>query len=148
MIRYILIGLVLLVVALGAWVRFAPTDPAVWHVDPLTTPSPSNPNYARIGPGDLMGPDVASLAAAAHRVMSEMPRTRLIAGSVQAGWMTYETRSALWAFPDYTSIRVLAGEDGRATLVALARARFGYSDAGVNSDRLEMLYARLIHAFP
>ena len=146
--RYALIAFVLLLLGVGAWVRLAPIDPAEWHVDPLTTPSPSSPNYARIGPGVLEGPDLPSLAAAAHRVMMAMPRTRLIAGSVQAGWMTYQTRSLFWGFPDYTSIRILAGQGGRATLVALARARFGYSDGGVNSDRLETLYARLEHAFP
>lgn len=146
--KFFLIGLVLVVVALGAWVRLAPVDAAHWHVDPLTTPTPTSPNYARIGPGVLTGPDLPALAAAAHRVMSGMPRTRLIAGSVQLGWMTYETRSALWGFPDYTSIRIISSADGRATLVALARSRFGYSDAGVNSTRLETLYARLIRAFP
>jgi hypothetical protein len=140
--RYVLFGIAALVLLLGgvvAIVRLAPVNPAVWHVDPLTTANPSTATYARIGRGDLTGPNVPTLAEAAHRAMLAMPRTQLIAGSPDAGWMTYMTRSAVWGFPDFTSVRVIATAEG-AYLVAFARSRFGASDHGVNAARLIQLY--------
>ena len=44
--------LVVCLIALGlgfaAYVRLAPSDPGRWHVDPLTAPDPTSPNFARI----------------------------------------------------------------------------------------------------
>lgn len=136
-------GLVLAIVlgaaAIVAWVRLAPVDVARWHVDPVTAPDPAMPNFARLAPGVVTGAD---LMAKADAVMLAMPRTRRIAGSVAEGWATYETRSRLMGYPDYTSIRVIPAEGGE-TLAAFARSRFGYSDLGVNAARLAALRAAL-----
>jgi uncharacterized protein (DUF1499 family) len=136
-------GLVLAIVlgaaAIVAWVRLAPVDVARWHVDPVTAPDPATPNFARLAPGVVTGAD---LMAKADAVMLAMPRTRRIAGSVAEGWATYETRSRLMGYPDYTSIRVIPAEGGE-TLAAFARSRFGYSDLGVNAARLAALRAAL-----
>ena len=43
----ILIGLAVLFAGFALWVRLAPSDPARWHVDPLTAPTPGTPNYDR-----------------------------------------------------------------------------------------------------
>jgi uncharacterized protein (DUF1499 family) len=136
-------GLVLAIVlgaaGIVAWVRLAPVDVARWHVDPVTAPDPATPNFARLAPGVVTGAD---LMAKADAIMLAMPRTRRIAGSVAEGWATYETRSRLMGYPDYTSIRVIPAEGGE-TLVAFARSRFGYSDLGVNAARLAALRAAL-----
>lgn len=139
--RYVLVGLVgvaALVVGVGLWVRIAPSDPARWHVDPLVVADPGSPNYARLPAAEVTGADVATLAVAARDAMLAMPRTTLLAGSAQEGWMTFITRSALMSYPDYTSIRILPDPAG-AMLVAFARSRFGQSDLGVNAKRLEAL---------
>lgn len=136
-------GLVLAIVlgaaGIVAWVRLAPVDVARWHVDPVTAPDPATPNFARLAPGVVTGAD---LMAKADAIMLAMPRTRRIAGSVAEGWATYETRSRLMGYPDYTSIRVIPAEGGE-TLAAFARSRFGYSDLGVNAARLAALRAAL-----
>mgnify|MGYP005851150095 CR=1 FL=1 len=124
---------------LVAFVRLAPTDPARWHVDPVTAPDPATPNFARIAPGEVTGADLMARADAA---LLAMPRTRRIAGSVAEGWATYETRSRLVGYPDYTSIRVIPGQGGE-TLAAFARSRFGAGDWGVNAARLAALRAAL-----
>ena len=48
---------------------------------------------------------------------------------------TWIARTALLAFPDYVSIRLIPEGDG-TRIVALSRSRFGYSDRGVNRARL------------
>ena len=56
--------------------------------------------------------------------------------------MTYVTRSALWGFPDYTSVKVVP--DGAGSVVTIfARARFGESDIGVNRARVERWLSQL-----
>jgi len=139
--RAVLVLLAALVVY-GLWVRLAPSDPARWHVDPLTAPDPGSPNFARLAPGEVRAPDPATLARQVQAAMEAMPRTRLLAGSAEELHMTFITRSRLWGFPDYTSVRILAA-DGGATLAAFARARFGSEDLGVNAARLAALAAAL-----
>ncbi len=140
--RLAVLVLAVLALAAAAWVRLAPTDPARWHVDPLTVPDPATPNFARLAPGTVRGPDAATLAARAEAAMLAMPRTVLVAGSAAEGWMTFRTRSRLMGYPDFTTIRVLPDGQG-ATLAAFARARFGQSDLGVNRARLDLLAAAL-----
>jgi uncharacterized protein (DUF1499 family) len=139
--RAVLVLLAALVVY-GLWVRLAPSVPAHWHVDPLTAPDPGSRNFARLSPGEVRGTDPASLARQVQAAMEAMPRTRLLAGSAEELHMTFITRSRLWGFPDYTSVRILAA-DGGATLAAFARARFGSDDLGVNAARLAALAAAL-----
>ena len=61
-------------------------------------------------------PALAAIDAAARAT----PRTRVLAGSVEAGMITYVTRSRLWAFPDYTTVAVApAGAAGDPVLTLL-----------------------------
>lgn len=121
--------LILLVVSnFAAWVRFAPTDPARWHVAPQVN-----------GDEDLKGgvkrrvqgagPDALRRFDAIARAT---PRTEVLAGSVEDGMVTYVTRSAFWGFPDYTTVQQ-QGDD----LLIHGRLRFGTSDMGVNRKRVD-----------
>ncbi|MCF1709878.1 DUF1499 domain-containing protein [Tabrizicola sp. J26] len=140
------IALVVVVGAFGAYVRLAPSDPAVWHVDPLTAAKPATPNFylLREGDGDAaplflpLPPDQA--AAKVQAVAMATPRTQVLAG--QGDWVTYVTRSALWGFPDYTSVRVVPAAGG-SQVVIFARSRFGKGDLGVNRARVEDWAKRL-----
>lgn len=140
-------GLVV-VIALGAagfagYVRLAPDDAAAWNVDPTTAPDPTTPNFARLAPGEVTGTDVATLAKRVDDAMQAMPRTHILAGSAGSGQVTYITRSALMGYPDYTSIRVFQDGD-HAALAAFARSRYGKSDLGVNSARMDRLREALM----
>jgi uncharacterized protein (DUF1499 family) len=127
----ILGALVLATLALGAWVRLSPSDPARWHGDPAQGAAGDNSHVAR---AFLPEPPEAALAAFDAVALAE-PRTQRLAGSVAEGRVTYVTRSAVWGFPDYTTVAAEAAEGG-AWLVIHARARYGRSDLGVNAGRV------------
>jgi hypothetical protein len=125
----------------AGWVRLAPSDPALWHVDPLTVAARGarNSYLLRDGAGAdgpalqvaMPAPEVAARLAA---IATTTPRTQVLAG--QGDFVTWVTRSALWGFPDYTSIRVLPAGSG-ASVAVFARARFGDGDLGVNRARVD-----------
>ncbi len=134
----------LIIAALGlmAFVRLSPTDVQAWHVAvpdqtgawdsvvPLTGGATLRLSAAKGAPRDLL--------ARLDAIAMATPRTTLLAGSVDTGRITWETRSALWGFPDYTTAEVR--DDG---LYVRARLRFGQSDLGVNAQRLTDWLAQL-----
>lgn len=136
-----LAALLLIVLALGglAWVRLAPSDPARWHVNPLTARETNGANSARIAPGEIVtSEDPASLARRIDAAMLAMPRVTRLAGDPAGGFVTYVARSRVFGFPDYVTVRTIAADRG-ATFAALSRSRFGRSDMGVNAARLAAL---------
>ncbi|MEL7092644.1 MAG: DUF1499 domain-containing protein [Pseudomonadota bacterium] len=118
-----------LVLGFALFVRVAPTDPARWHQSVQAT-SDTDLVGGAIRVRDADPEALAKIDAAAR----DLPRTRTIAGSVEERRITYMTRSALWGFPDYTTVEYADG-----TLRAYARLRFGRSDLGVNARRLDTL---------
>ena len=125
--------IVILVVAGLAYIRLAPSDPAVWHVDPQVTADQDLTGGVRrrIDGG-------AETLARLHGIILETPRTEVLAGSVDEGKVTYVTRSKWMGFPDYTT--VLLADDH---LELYARLRFGQSDTGVNKQRVDGWLSRL-----
>jgi uncharacterized protein (DUF1499 family) len=110
-----------------AYVRLAPSDPARWHVMPVIS---ADKNFRagvirvlKVGPEGLARLDAVARAT---------PRTRVLAGSVAEAMVTYVTRSAVFGFPDYTTVM----QDGEVLKIH-ARQRFGRSDFGVNRGRVE-----------
>ncbi len=121
------------VLAFGAWVRLAPSDPGRWHRMPATVEDrdfkAGAMRVVEAGPEGL---------ARLDRIARGWPRTRVLAGSVSEGMVTYVTRSALWGFPDYTTVRQVVDR-----LEIYARLRFGRGDTGVNRKRVEAWLADL-----
>jgi|JI10StandDraft_1071094.scaffolds.fasta_scaffold1331601_1 uncharacterized protein (DUF1499 family) len=133
--------------ALAAYVRLAPVDPDRWHVDlgALARDLGNDPaqemqvgtNSASmriVGEPDVLMARIARL----DKVALATARTRRIAGDPAQGWVTWETRSLIFGFPDYTTAQVTDG-----ALVILARSRFGRGDWGVNAARLQDWLLRL-----
>ena len=139
---YLLVALGILMAGILLWVRVAPSDPAQWHVDPLTVADPATPNWSRIAAGEIVAP-AGSLAPRIAAALAAEERVVLLAGSLADGWATYVQRSALMGYPDYLSIRILPAGEGQETLAVLSRSRFGQSDLGVNAARLARLRAAL-----
>ena len=148
MVKTLLILLLLAVAGFMLYVRFTPSDPALWHVDPRAIPKPDKPNHWLIRPvgGDARPPnyrlEAPRLAAAIDEVLRDQPRTQRVAGSVESGHMTYLTRTPLMGYPDYVSIRVYATEMG-SSFAAFSRSRFGQSDLGANRKRMEAWLAAI-----
>ena len=119
-----------MVVALLLYIRLAPSDPARWHVDPLTAPDPGRPHFARL---DLMIDIAPETAAIRLRARAEAEGgTRLAGDDAHATWLL---RTRLMGYPDYVSILLIPADRG-TRVVALSRSRFGRSDWGVNAARL------------
>lgn len=139
---------VVLAVAFAVFVRVAPSDPVRWHVDPVTVAPPGFPGAVLMRPegGEIAGPVFAAsperLLAAFDAVVRDSPRVSVLAGSVAEGHVTYVARSALFGFPDYVSVRVLAVEGGGSRLAVFSRLRFGYDDMKVNARRLDAWLVR------
>ena len=123
------IGAALLVGVVGftLWVRFAPSDPARWHQIPDGVEDGDRAGGAvrivRLGDSGLARLDA---------VIRDTPRTKVLAGTVAGGMISYVTRSRLWGFPDYTTVL----QEGDM-IVIHSRLRFGASDLGVNAARID-----------
>lgn len=122
------LGLVLAaLVGVAIWVRVAPSEPSRWHV-PVSGEGDAafKAGVRRVIAGD------AAVMARLDGVIRDTARTRVLAGSVSEGRITYVTRSALWGFPDYTTVELRNGQ-----IAILGRLRFGRSDLGVNKARVD-----------
>ncbi len=134
--RYVLV-LVLAIIGSGmVWIRVAPSDPAVWHRQPDAREPGDYPQTG--GFEAVRRADGPNAVAALHEVILATPRTRVLDGSVEAGMMTYVTRSRIMGFPDYTTVTL------RGDVVSIwGRLRFGNSDLGVNRARIEGWLAKV-----
>ena len=132
--------LVVALLAAAGWVRLAPPDAVRWHVDVASDTPPLCASGIEIGAASARAacvfPDPpAALLARLDAAALATPRTRRLAGSPAAGRITWETRSLVVGFPDYTTAQVTATPEG-TRLDILDRSRFGASDWGVNAARL------------
>lgn len=118
--------LAVVVVGLG-YIRLAPSDPARWHT---VIKADKEKTFKQ---GVIRLPEAGSDGLARlDAIIRRSPRTTVLAGSVDEGMITYVTRSRVFGFPDYSTVR----QDGDR-LVIYARSRFGRSDTGVNRRRVE-----------
>ncbi|MDD7969604.1 DUF1499 domain-containing protein [Roseinatronobacter alkalisoli] len=147
MIKLVFIVILLLAVAVTAYIRLAPSDPARWHEDPRLVARPKTPNFhlIRMVGGDAMPPVFQTSPESLAARLDDIARgdgAQLLAGSVAQGHMTYVTRTPIMGYPDYTTVLIEPAGEG-AALLAFARARFGHSDMGHNRARLNRWIATL-----
>lgn len=142
---YLALGLPVAFAAFAVYVRLAPVDPLMWHVVLQTDTRVPEDDDCR----DSVGPTARGGATGAcmrdeppETVLERLdglamatPRTTRIAGSAAEGRITWETRSRVFGFPDYTTAQATPVE-GLTRLDLWARQRFGVDDMGVNSARL------------
>lgn len=134
------IFILLVLIALGglAWIRLAPSDPAVWHVDPQVTADQDLASGVR----RRVSGDAETLVRL-NGIILASPRTELLAGGVDEGFVTYVTRSQWMGFPDYTTVRLNSDD-----IEIWARLRFGRDDMGVNRARVDGWLAELARQQP
>lgn len=146
--RILIILIVLGLAALLAFVRLAPVQSDRFH----TAGAPRDPgDYPETGRFTAVrtlavAPDKA--LAAIEQAAQGTDRTRRIAGSVADGMLTFETRSRVIGFPDYTTVSIIApgaapGGNDTPLLMIHARLRFGLDDLGVNQRRVVDWLAKL-----
>jgi hypothetical protein len=134
----ILLLLAVAIVALMAYVRLAPTDVARWHQLPEGAGLGDNLQAGRFLAVRQITTTPQVVLEAVKEVALATDRTTLLAGSVAEGMMTFQTRTAIWGFPDHTTVAV---EGDR--LVIYGRLRFGKADLGVNKARVVQWLAAL-----
>lgn len=137
--------LALLAVALVA-LRFYPIDTVVYHVDP------ADPETRR-SEVRLIGLDAPRYAATADELLVAFARiaradfgTRLVQGSADEGMMTFVSRSRVFGFRDFTTVKAV-DEVAGAKLAIWARPRHNVYDWGVNAKRLDRWLAKLQQSF-
>ena len=71
------------------------------------------------------------------RVLKEEPR--ITYGTADDAHLQYEfvQRSLIFRFPDYITVRFVGLDEGRSTILAYSRSKYGRSDFGVNQRRIE-----------
>ncbi|MDX1780434.1 MAG: DUF1499 domain-containing protein [Thalassovita sp.] len=116
-----------LLLSVMAYIRMSPNAPGQWH-QPIAGDRDETFKSGAIRIVPAKAEDFARL----HEIALGWARTRVLAGSVAEGRITYITRTAFWGFPDFTTIEQ---RDGRIAL--FARLRFGGSDLGVNGKRID-----------
>lgn len=128
--KFFLISLGILAVigvVISAYVRLAPSDPERWHSMPAAVTNRDTDGGAM----RVVGAGQDGLTRL-DRIIRATPRTDVLAGSVEAGMITYVTRSRVFGFPDYTTVRQAGPQ-----LEIYGRLRFGHSDLGVNAARID-----------
>jgi hypothetical protein len=138
---------VLAVIGLLGYIRLAPSDPEVWHIDPGTVPVPAGSGWLlRTGEGNAPAHSISVESVEALRMLDAIamatPRTTRLAGSPETSRVTYVTRSLIMGFPDYTTVMAVPTAAG-TDLVIYARQRFGSNDHGVNKARVESWVSQL-----
>jgi hypothetical protein len=118
----LLLLLLVLFMGFAAYIRLATSTPDRWHVDPSVASDPGRGGVLRKVTSDL---------AAFDAIIQTEPRVRVLAGAVTEGHITYVTRSRVFGFPDYITVKQIGRE-----LMILSRLRFGRSDMGANAARL------------
>ncbi|MFT4714943.1 MAG: hypothetical protein ACI861_001428 [Paracoccaceae bacterium] len=123
------------------FVRFAPSSPATWHVDPMTAKKGRKKNvfiqlpYTGKHRSPVFAMDAAALARSYDDLILSRNNVTKLAGDADAGFVTYVARSKMMRYPDYISIKFIDLGERRSTIAVFSRARFGYSDRGVNRRR-------------
>lgn len=122
-----LAAVTLLLLGLSVFVRLAPSDPARWHrmPDAVTDRDLDGGAMRVVGAGE---DGLARLDA----IIRQSPRTTHLAGTLDGAMLTYVTRSRVFGFPDYTTIRQAGPQ-----IEIHGRLRFGRSDLGVNAARID-----------
>ena len=123
--------LLIALLAALAFVRLSPIDPNIWHSKIAVN---EDKNFK--GGAVRVIPAGDDTLAKLDKAMRALPRTKVVAGSVADGRITYVTRTQWAGFPDFTTVE----QDGDVVKL-YARLRFGRSDFGVNRARLRQVIA-------
>lgn len=139
MLKYFLVIAAFVLIAGVVYVRLAPLDITRYHQ--LPEPKPAGDYATADGFVAVRGITASQIdiMAAINRVILQTPRTRRVAGDLGTAMITYETRSAVFGFPDYTTVSFLqAGqvENAGPLLVVHGRLRFGLEDLNTNKKRI------------
>lgn len=134
--------ILLLILAIQGYVRLAPVDADRWHVRPAPPDGNDDAQAGSFTAQRTFTDPPEAILTRLDAIALAGPRTQAIAGSAAEGMITYQTRSAFFGFPDYTTIFAQA-EAGGSRVIIYSRLRFGSYDLGVNQARVQDWLTRL-----
>lgn len=151
MLKYILLGLIMVIIAGAAIVRVRPIEPDDFHADNISdvVTSGQSGHFSAAEGGDISplvieGP-LSSVAANIQSVIMRTPRTTLLAGNLTSEnasatrrSASYVTRSRFFGFPDVTTVQLDATENENVRVSMQGRLVYGKADLGVNESRIRM----------
>lgn len=145
--KYAVLAIIVLVVLVGLYVRFAPVSVSAYHIEDVSAhlAAGRGGNFSVGDGGDIaavqspvaleaLGPRLSDL------IVNSTPRTTLLAGSLSEGdsdrqVATFVTRSALVGYPDITTVQLDRIEGGTQVLMN-GKQVYGLEDFGVNEKRM------------
>lgn len=139
----VLYMLILAAVLVLAYIRFAPSKPAIWALDSVSASSTGKPNEYRLT-GDkapIFDMPKQDLFALVDGFIRHRKRVNLLAENADTLEATYIQRSMIMGYPDYISIKISSVNANRSRLEVYSRSRFGHSDLGVNKRRIDQWIA-------
>ncbi len=150
-VKIVLIVVVVGLIGTAIGMRSVGDDATSWHVDPATTERTGRPNDYLVAPAGLTtatpdrNPTVHLLPPEELLFLFDAvakPTSTVLAGSVKDRHITYVRRTAVFGFPDYITVKAVE-MDGGSALIIWSRARYGYSDLGVNKKRIDGWLAQI-----
>lgn len=136
------IGLLAAALAVQAFARLTPLDPARWHRPPPESETGDWESPRGFATTVRLDDGPAAVLDRIDGVALAWPRTRRLAGASGDGMITYVTRTAFWGFPDVTTVSAVP--DGAGSRVTLrARAALAGYDWGMNRARVRAWLAAL-----
>ncbi len=129
--------LLMIVISGMIYIRMAPDDLINIHSIPANSAVPGKQEYFNAGIiiSERVNAKPQALLQDLHKIIMATPRTTVLTGSVEEGMISYVTRSRIFGFPDYTTVRTEPEKD-YSRLTIYSRLRFGSYDFKVNSYRL------------
>ena len=128
----ILAVVVIVVVIFLGWIRFSPSDPDIWHVDPAD----DDVYRAKV---KLIGQNAPRFPGEAREVLENVSRialadsgVKVLDGSIDEGMITFVARKGLLGKRDYITLKAAIDVDG-TKLSVLGRPK--YRELGSDSLR-------------
>lgn len=115
---------------------------------------PKTPNYYLACPKDycnqtpnqispIFNVPVQILDEALHAMLKAQQRIQFVAENKQQHQYTVIQRSRIFRFPDTINIKLIEMNDHHSTLAIYSRSKYGYSDMGVNQERVQHWLSQL-----
>lgn len=142
--KSLFITLVIVLVAGLLWIRYAPTNRDLVHMDPAEVDDPGDRGWRMVG---LDAPRFPGEPTDVLEVFTEIalgePRVRRLDGDVDEGMMTFVARTKHLGLRDYVTAKAV--REGAVTKLAIiSRSRYNFgSDWGVNRERLDRWLAEM-----
>ncbi len=144
----VLLIILLIAVLFSTYVRVSGVDPRNWHVDPETENFAAGQGFQlHTAESPRWSESAQEVMQALSDVATETPRTSVLSGRPADAHITFETRSLVWGFPDYTTVKAVEVE-GTTVLAILARLKYGSNDLGVNEARVQGWLDELTERLP